>query len=312
VWTYWLIAVGLEVLLGGLFLVSGAEASIERGLEAAGIEFNTDLLTAGRVLIAYPAAAVGVVLALGQVAAPDLAVVAIARLRSARGVLRAVRTRFRPWSPDVGARRGLLIWAVVVAVFTGCNLASGVLHAELVPDSFEWSWSWTVLAMVPVAMFDAGALLEENGWRGFVLPTLLRTRGPLVASIVVGVAWAAWHFPVKFDAFLEYGVGGAVAYLTAFTVKLVAVSVVMTWFWAQAGQTTLLAIAMHGLSNDAARVGGVVDGATWQVAAVSELDLAAPYLVVAVVVVLLARRRGWGDLTGLGREETGATETVSP
>ena len=52
---------------------------------------------------------------------------------------------------------------------------------------------------------DAGALLERNGWRGFALPVLLRTRGPLAASIIVGLVWASWHVRVKFDAYIDYG-----------------------------------------------------------------------------------------------------------
>ena len=72
--TFWLIAVGLEVILGVAFVVSGADAAIEEGLSRAGIDFGSDLLTAGRVVVAYPAALLAVTLALAQVAAPDLAV----------------------------------------------------------------------------------------------------------------------------------------------------------------------------------------------------------------------------------------------
>ncbi|MCA9675373.1 MAG: hypothetical protein KC464_10085, partial [Myxococcales bacterium] len=75
----------------------------------------------------------------------------------------------------------------------------------------------------------------------------------------------------------------------------------MTFFWARAGQATLLAIVMHGLSNDVARVGGLADGATWQASAISELDLAAPFVVLALVLVPYANRRGWGDLRPIDR-----------
>lgn len=301
---FWLIAVALEALLGVAFLLSGAESAIDDGLSKAGIDFGSDLLTAGRVLVVYPAALLGIGLALAQVAAPDLAVLVTARIRGGRRLLRAVGRRFRPWSREVGPRKGLLIWLTVVIVFSACNLASGLLHLTFVPQDFSWHVSWSMLSLLPVAMFvDAGALLEENGWRGFALPVLLRTRGPLAASLIVGLAWASWHFPVKFDAFIDYGLWGALVYLGAFTVKLLAISVVMTFFWARAGQATLLAIAMHGLSNDVARIGGLADGATWQASAVSELDLAAPFIVLAFVLVPYANRRGWGDLRGLGRPE---------
>jgi membrane protease YdiL (CAAX protease family) len=298
--TFWLIAVALEILLGVVFLVSGAESAIDDGLAKAGIDFGSDLLTAGRVVVAYPAALLGVTLALAQVAAPDLAVLVVARIRGGRALLRAVGSRFRPWSHEVGTRKGLTIWLTVVIVFTACNVASGLLHRTFVPEDLVWHFSWSMLALLPVAIFlDAGALLEENGWRGFALPVLLRTKGPLAASIIVGLAWASWHFPVKFDAFIDYGLWGALAYLGAFTIKIVAISVVVTFFWARAGQATLLAIAMHGLSNDVARVGGLVEGDTWQVSAISELNLAVPFIIVALVVVPYANRRGWGNLRDL-------------
>ena len=298
--TFWLIAVALEVGLGVAFLVSGAESTIDAGLSEAGIDFGSDLVTALRVVVVYPAALLGVSLALAQVAAPDLAVLVVARVRGGRALLRAVGRRFRPWSPEVGARTGLRIWLVVVVVFSACNLVSGLLHGGLVPRDFSWHFSWSMLVVLPVAMFlDAGALLEENGWRGFALPVLLRKHGPLTASLIVGLAWASWHFPVKFDAFIDYGLWGALAYLGAFAIKIVAISVVMTFFWSRAGQATLLAVAMHGLSNDVARVGGLVDAPTWQASAVSELNLALPFIVLALGLVPYANRHGWGDLSDL-------------
>jgi len=301
--TFWLIAVALEVVLGVAFLLSGAESAIDTGLSKAGIDFGSDLLTAARVLVVYPAALLGIALALGQVAAPDLAVLFVARIKGGRPLLHAVRRLFRPWSKEVGPRRGVRIWVTVLVVFSLCNVASGVLHHAFIPRDFTWHLSWSMVALLPVAMFlDAGALLEENGWRGFALPVLLRHRGPLAASIIVGLAWATWHFPVKYDAFTEYGLWEGLAYLGAFTIKIVAMSVVITFFWARAGQATLLAITMHGLSNDVARVGGFADGSTWQSSAISELDLAVPFIILAFVLVPYANRKGWGNLSGLSLE----------
>lgn len=298
---FWLIAVALEVVFAAAFLVSGADAAIERGLSAAGLEFGTDLVTATRVVLAYPAAALGVALALGQVAAPDLAVLASARRRGGRTLLREVGRRFRFWSPEVGAARGVRIWLLAVAVLCAANLASGLLHRAFIPGHLTWSLGWGTLALLPIALFlDAGALLEENGWRGYVLPVLLRRHGPVAASLILGLVWASWHYPVKFNVFLDYGLGGGLAVLAAFTVKILALTVVMTFFWARAGQATILAIAMHGLSNDVARVGGLTEPTTWRIEVIAELNLALPLAVAAVLLALWGRRSGWGDLRGLG------------
>jgi hypothetical protein len=51
-----------------------------------------------------------------------------------------------------------------------------------------------------------------------------------------------------------------------------------------------------------ARIGGLVDGTTWQSSAISELDLALPFIVLMCVLVPYANRTGWGDLTSLGHE----------
>ncbi len=116
--------------------------------------------------------------------------------------------------------------------------------------------------------------------------------------------WASWHYPVKFNVFVDYGATGGIAVLAAFTIKIVALTVVMTFFWARAGQATVLAIAMHGLSNDVARVRGLTEPTTWVIEAVTELNLALPLAVAAVVLTVWARRFGWGDLRGFGRRSS--------
>lgn len=47
--------------------------------------------------------------------------------------------------------------------------------------------------------FDGGGLLEETGWRGFLLPELQKKYTPLKAAIGVGILWSLWHIPVKID-----------------------------------------------------------------------------------------------------------------
>lgn len=57
--------------------------------------------------------------------------------------------------PEVGARKGAGIWIAVIVVFVACNLASGLLHGALVPQDFAWHFSWSMLALLLVAMFRA-------------------------------------------------------------------------------------------------------------------------------------------------------------
>ena len=55
-----------------------------------------------------------------------------------------------------------------------------------------------VLLPVLVRVMLAAGLGEETGWRGYVLPILLRRMSPLRASFFLGSLWALWHAPLFF------------------------------------------------------------------------------------------------------------------
>ncbi len=283
---FWLIATGCEVVLAVLLLLTGSDLVIERALDATGLDFNTDLVTAARLVVGYPAVALAVALAIAQVAAPDLAVLAVTR-RVSRGPasLAAVVSRFRFYGPDLTRRAGLTAWVQLTVTFLGLSLATAAVNSVVLAGT-QWRWNpqlltWTLPGALLVTMFlDAGALLEENGWRGYALPLLLRRRSPLAASLLLGLAWAAWHYPVKYNAITDYGVGG-LAYLAAFTIKILLLTVVITYFWQRTGHSTIAAIAMHGLSNDSMRLQGLLTGDTLRLSILSESSICLPLACVA-------------------------------
>lgn len=302
---FWLYAVGLEVMFGAsLFLVG--DAALQRGLDATGLEFNTDAVTAARLIAAYPAAVGAVLLAVGAVAAPDIAVLLVTFRRRGADGLAAVGRRFRFWAPEIGRREGIHIWVAMTVTFVAASLATAGLNAVLLPSNHwtvrgEWDPTGLLVGLLVAMFLDLGAVLEENGWRGYALPRLLTRYSPLVASLVLGLMWAAWHLPVKYDAVTSYGVVGG-WYLAAFTVKIVVLTVVMTHFWQRAGQATILAIAMHGLSNDSLRLQGhLADIVSLRTEVISELTITAPLLAVAVILLI----RTGGQLGG-------KVSTVSP
>lgn len=298
---FWLVAVAIEIAIVPLFLLSGAQSGLDRALTSSGIDFNTDLVTAARLVLAEPQALLGVLLALGQVAAPDIAVLAVGTIMGG-GTLTAVRRRLRFWSPAVGARRGLRLWAAMIALLCALNLATAGLNALTARDKgFEWTVQpllWPLLIGLVVAMFlDGGAVFEENGWRGFALPLLQRRYGPLVGSLVLGVIWGLWHLPVKFDLF-GYGAVGALTLMAVIVAKLTALSVVMTYFVNRAGGATILAIAMHGLSNDSVRLGGVLTEDSFGAYLLSEVNLLLPLTIAAIALVIGTRGRLGSDPLG--------------
>jgi membrane protease YdiL (CAAX protease family) len=113
---------------------------------------------------------------------------------------------------------------------------------------------------------------EEFGWRGYALDRLQARSGVLVASLVVGCAWALWHLPMfvvsgfpQREASVPYG---------HFAVTLVAVSVLMTWMQNGASGSLVPAFLCHASINLTGEVlplwsqggSGQEDSAAWIVA----------------------------------------------
>jgi len=107
-----------------------------------------------------------------------------------------------------------------------------------------------------------GPLGEEIGWRGFVLPRLLRDGGAMRASVLLGVVWGLWHVPLYFvpgtgqletaaQAGLPFSVG-------AFVVWTIGLSIVFTWLFLRSGGSVLAAILLHASVNTASFVPSAV------------------------------------------------------
>lgn len=94
----------------------------------------------------------------------------------------------------------------------------------------------------------ASAIGEEIGWRGFLVPRLLPLIGFTRTSILSGLIWAIWHYPVLL--FADYNSGTPAWYgLTCFTILLVATSFIYTWFRMRSGSlwTGVFLHASHNL-----------------------------------------------------------------
>jgi membrane protease YdiL (CAAX protease family) len=92
--------------------------------------------------------------------------------------------------------------------------------------------------------------LEEPGWRGYAQEGLQRRMPVVVASLVIGVFWAAWHLPLFIIAgTYQAGLGVGTPAFWAFHLGIVAGSPVYAWLYNAAGRITLAAVLYHALSN---------------------------------------------------------------
>lgn len=55
---------------------------------------------------------------------------------------------------------------------------------------------YMLFAMIPVMIIGGG--LEELGWRGVLLPELMKKYSILVSTVIVSITWVVWHIPLWF------------------------------------------------------------------------------------------------------------------
>jgi uncharacterized protein len=157
--------------------------------------------------------------------------------------------------------------------------------AELTPPPLE---QWLVAPVSFVALVVLLGLVEELGWRGFLLPRLSARLTPLRAALVVGLVWWAWHLPIRVR--LDRPEGAAFAWL--FLVGILADAVVIAWVFHRSGGSVLLVALMHAATNTWG--GTLLYGQMFAANDPSaylpyEIVRMGTYAVVAVVVVVLTR-----------------------
>lgn len=150
------------------------------------------------------------------------------------------------------------------------------------------------LILFPMALI-AGILLgglEEIGWRGYLQPRLQDQFSALTASLVTGLVWALWHFPL----FLLESTNQASFSPFWFTIHAVALSVVLAWAYNATAGSLLLVVLFHGATN------GWYDWAIAGLAPNAVTSFLGPTgMLLALIATWLVLRHGPTDLAALPR-----------
>jgi membrane protease YdiL (CAAX protease family) len=102
-------------------------------------------------------------------------------------------------------------------------------------------------AILGVISSTARALGEEIGWRGFLLPRLVKQTGFTLGCFLSGGIWAVWHYPGLL--FADYNAGTRPAFaLTCFTLMVIADSYILGWLRLKSGSLWTAAI-LHASHN---------------------------------------------------------------
>lgn len=151
----------------------------------------------------------------------------------------------------------------------------------------EASFNYAGLLFFPFSaliMIVGGPLQEEFGWRGYALDRMQKKYSALVASIILGIIWAAWHLPLFFIVgSAQQGID-----LPFYFVSLIGISIIMTWFYNNSKASILVALLAHAIINSMSELFIFAEGfggASYNYYAITQL-------IIAVIIVLF-----WGSKT---------------
>ena len=201
---------------------------------------------------------------------------------------------------------GFIVAALVMTALTGGRAAVTTLLGRFLIWRVGWKWYAAVLLnaaltgqaidfadvfahrifgasaslpmfVAPFFLVDAISNGEEMGWRGYALPRLQARHNALVASLILGVIWAIWHYP-KFMA------PGNDSSFGLFFVKIMAEAVLFTWIYNNTRGSLLMTTLCHAAANTAGVFLPIANTAVGS--HVSTLALQAGLDVVAAIVVV--------------------------
>lgn len=179
---------------------------------------------------------------------PSLAGLVLTGLVHGRAGFRHLLARMRRWR--VGARwYAVALLTAPLAVMTTL-LTFSLMSPDFLPRLFTSDEKASLLLFGIAAGLVGGGLLEELGWTGFAVPTLLRLRhGVLATGLFVGVLWGAWHFLISFWASgTSSGALSLAGFLPAvlfYVGSLPAYRVLMVWVYERTDESMLVAMLMH-------------------------------------------------------------------
>jgi membrane protease YdiL (CAAX protease family) len=175
------------------------------------------------------------------------------------------------------------VWyAVAVLLPLGLALAaaivSSLLGQDISPGSREPLGDALGYFVFGVLFFG---LTEETAWRGYILPRLQTRMSTLTAAVVLGLLWGMWHTPLWFIAGEDQQAWPYVGFL-AFAV---AVSVLITWVFANTAGSVLLVAIFHAATDASLAYSGVLSSGT--------IAFWIAVIAFSVAAVIVADRSGW-------------------
>jgi membrane protease YdiL (CAAX protease family) len=149
------------------------------------------------------------------------------------------------WRP--GKLQYLILGLVIPVVY--CSFEYGLVWLTG-RGKYNGQFPPNFLVFLVTMLFNGtlSALLEEIAWRGFLVPKMIKLTSFTNTSLITGLIWAVWHYPLIIFTNVRLGNTPLPSSLVFFTIFAVGVSFAAAWLRLRSGSVWTAAL-LHGSHN---------------------------------------------------------------
>lgn len=123
----------------------------------------------------------------------------------------------------------LFLFALGLMIFMGIPLPDPIAPVLAAPVAF--------------LAFFLFALFEEVGWMGYAFDPMQERWRALIASLILGIIWAAWHIPLYIFAGLDP------LWIAGQLISLIGIRTLIVWIYNNTGKSVFAVILFHAVYN---------------------------------------------------------------
>jgi uncharacterized protein len=166
---------------------------------------------------------------------PALLAVFLTGLADGRKGVSALLKKLCQW------RIGFKWYVIVFGLALALRLTMSVLALLLgwIPAIQINPWSPAKFIILGVFIM-IGAVAEELGWRGYILPKLLTNHSAISSALLIGVIWGIIHLGLTLPGQMNAG-----SHWLPNILYIVALSVILTWLYSQTQGNLVIPILFH-------------------------------------------------------------------
>ena len=139
-------------------------------------------------------------------------------------------------------------WYIILLLPALINLVA-IMIAFAFNNKFEFVSIYPLIWLLPFFCYQIiTSGMEEPGWRGFLLPELIKKYGVDKASWMSGLLWAIWHLPFVIPMYWSLGIFMEITTIVGFIAAIIAQGYIFAWLY-QNTRSTIIAILFHASLN---------------------------------------------------------------